>query len=79
LYQLDEAVHVAITDEYKQYAGIDYRGKLIRQLADVKLSNSEIFHNFFSGPRPLCVIELYFVEFYTANLLATLEYYYFSV
>lgn len=52
--QLDEAVHVAITDEeYKQYAGIDYDEKLIRQLADIKLSSSEIFLNFFSDPRSL--------------------------
>jgi hypothetical protein len=52
--QLDEAVHVAITDEeYKQYAGIDYDEKLIRQLADIKLSSSEIFLYFFSDPRSL--------------------------
>ncbi|MFZ0513211.1 MAG: M3 family metallopeptidase [Candidatus Nitrosopolaris sp.] len=52
--QLDEAIHVAATDEeYKQYAGIDNNEKLIERLAELKLSNSKIFIDFFSNPRAL--------------------------
>jgi hypothetical protein len=54
--QLDEALHVAATDEeYKQYVGIDNNEKLIERLAELKLSNSKIFVNFFSGPRSLLI------------------------
>lgn len=52
--QVDEAIHVAATDEeYKKYAGINNNEKLIERLAELKLSNSEIFINFFSNPRAL--------------------------
>ena len=37
--QIDEAIHVAATDEeYKKYAGIDNNEKLIERLAELKLS-----------------------------------------
>jgi hypothetical protein len=52
--QLDEAIHISETDEeYKQYAGFDYSEKMIEQLAELKLSNSKIFLNYFSSPRTL--------------------------
>ena len=52
--QIDEAIHVAATDEeYKKYAGIDNNEKLIERLAELKLSNSKIFINSFSNPRAL--------------------------
>lgn len=52
--ELDELIYVSQTDEqYKQYAGIDYNEKLIEQLAEIKISNSQIFINFFSHPREL--------------------------
>jgi hypothetical protein len=52
--QLDEAIHVAATDEeYKKYAGIYNNEKLIERLAELKLSNSKIFINSFSNPRAL--------------------------
>ena len=42
--QIDEAIHVAATDEeYKKYAGIDNNEKLVERLAELKLSNSKIF------------------------------------
>ena len=52
--QLDEAIYISETDEeYKQYAGFDYSEKMIEQLAELKLSNSKIFLNYFSSPRTL--------------------------
>jgi hypothetical protein len=52
--QIEEAIHVAATDEeYKKYAGIDNNEKLIERLAELKLSNSKIFINSFSNPRAL--------------------------
>jgi hypothetical protein len=52
--QIDEAIHVAATDEeYKKYAGIDNNEKLIERLAELKLSNSKIFIDSFSDPRAL--------------------------
>jgi oligoendopeptidase F len=52
--ELDELIYVSETDEqYKQYAGLDYNEKLIEQLAEIKISNSQIFINFFSHPREL--------------------------
>ncbi len=52
--QIDEAIHVAATDEeYKKYAGINNNEKLIERLAELKLYNSEIFINTFSNPRTL--------------------------
>jgi len=52
--QIDEAIHVAATDEeYKKYAGINNNEKLIERLAELKLYNSEIFINAFSNPRTL--------------------------
>lgn len=51
--ELDELIYVSQTDEeYKQYAGLNYNEKLIEQLAEVKISNSKIFIDFFSYPRP---------------------------
>ncbi|MGN6708406.1 MAG: M3 family metallopeptidase [Candidatus Nitrosocosmicus sp.] len=52
--ELDELIYVSQTDEqYKQYSGIRYNEKLIEQLAQMKIKNSEIFLDFFSHPRPL--------------------------
>jgi hypothetical protein len=51
---LDELIYVSQTDEeYKQYAGLDFKRRIIEQLAEIKLSNSNIFIDFFSNPRPL--------------------------
>ena len=52
--ELDECIYIGETDEqYKQHAGLDYSEKLIEQLAEIKLSNSKIFIDFFSEPRAL--------------------------
>ena len=52
--ELDELIYISQTDEeYKQYAGLEYNEKLIEQLAELKISNSKIFIDFFSHPRPL--------------------------
>ncbi len=52
--ELDELIYISQTDEqYKQYAGVKHNEKLIERLAEVKLSNSKIFIDFFSNPRPL--------------------------
>jgi len=52
--QIDEAIHVAATDEeYKKFAGINNNEKLIERLAELTLYNSEIFINTFSNPRTL--------------------------
>ena len=51
---LDEIIYSSQTDEeYKQYAGLDFRREIIERLAEVKIINSEIFINFLSQPRPL--------------------------
>src|SRR6476619_4546366 len=51
--QLDELIYISQTDEeYKQYAGLDYNEKIIEQLAQMKIENSNIFINYFSHPRP---------------------------
>jgi hypothetical protein len=50
--ELDELIYVSQTDEeYKQYAGLNYSEKLIEQLAEMKISNSQIFIDFFSQPK----------------------------
>jgi hypothetical protein len=52
--ELDELIYVSQTDEeYKQYAGLNYSEKLIEQLAEMKISNSQIFIDFFSQPKPV--------------------------
>ena len=52
--ELDECIYIGETDEqYKQHAGLDYSEKLIEQLAEIKLTNSKIFIDFFSEPRAL--------------------------
>src|SRR5919197_6021118 len=52
--ELDELIYISETDEeYKQYAGLNYNEKLIEQLAEMKISNSQIFIDFFSHPRPV--------------------------
>jgi hypothetical protein len=54
--ELDELIYISETDEeYKQYAGLNYNEKLIEQLAFMKITNSKIFINFFSHPRPLLI------------------------
>jgi hypothetical protein len=54
--ELDELIYISETDEeYKQYAGLKYDEKLIEQLAEMKISNSKIFIDFFSHPRPLLI------------------------
>lgn len=51
---LDEQIYVSETDEeYKQYAGLEYNEKLIENLAELKVSSSQIFIDFFSKPREL--------------------------
>ena len=51
---LDEIVYGSQTDEeYKQYAGLDFRREIIERLAEVKIVNSQIFIDFLSHPRPL--------------------------
>ncbi len=53
---LDELIYISETDEeYKQYAGLTYNEKLIEQIAQMRISNSKIFINFFSHPRPLLI------------------------
>jgi hypothetical protein len=55
--ELDELIYVSQTDEeYKQYAGLNYSEKLIEQLAEMKISNSQIFIDFFHSPN------LFFLE-----------------
>jgi hypothetical protein len=54
--ELNELIYISETDEeYLQYAGLNYNEKLIEQLALMKISNSKIFINFFSHPRPLLI------------------------
>jgi Peptidase family M3 len=51
---LDEILYSSQTDEeYKQYAGLDFRKEIIERLAEAKVINSGIFINFLSHPRPL--------------------------
>jgi hypothetical protein len=50
----DELIYVSQTDEeYKQYAGLNYSEKIIEQLAEMKIINSQIFIDFFSQPKPV--------------------------
>ena len=50
--KLDELIYISQTDEeYKQYAGLDYNEKMIEQLAQMKIENSNIFINYFSHSR----------------------------
>ncbi len=52
--ELDELIHISQTDEeYKQYAGLDFKKEIIEQLAEMKITNSKIFIDFFNDPRPL--------------------------
>jgi hypothetical protein len=52
--ELDELIYVSQTDEeYKQYAGLNYNEKIIEQIAEMKISNSQIFIDFFSRPKPV--------------------------
>ena len=54
--ELDEVIYISQTDEeYKQYAGLDFKKEIIERLAEMKLSNSKIFIDFFSEPRPLVI------------------------
>jgi len=51
---LDEIIYSLQTnEEYKQYAGLDFRREIIERLAEVKIINSEIFIDFLSNPRHL--------------------------
>jgi hypothetical protein len=51
---LDEILYSSQTDEeYKQYAGLNFRKEIIEGLAEAKIINSGIFINFISQPRPL--------------------------
>ena len=51
---LDELIYISQTDEeYKQYAGLNYNEKMIEQLAEMKISNSQMFIDFFYHPKPL--------------------------
>ncbi|MDQ6722978.1 MAG: M3 family metallopeptidase, partial [Thermoproteota archaeon] len=50
--ELDDLIYISQTDEeYKQYTGLNYNEKLIEQLAQMKIKNSNIFIDFFSHPR----------------------------
>jgi oligoendopeptidase F len=52
--ELDELIYVSQTDEeYKHYAGLNYNEKIIERLAEMKISNSQIFIDFFSQPKSL--------------------------
>lgn len=52
--ELDELIYVSQADEeYKQYAGLDFKKEIIEQLAEIKLNNSKILIDFFSNPRLL--------------------------
>jgi len=52
--ELDELIYVSQADEeYKQYAGLDFKKEIIEQLAEIKLNNSKIMIDFFSNPRLL--------------------------
>jgi Peptidase family M3 len=51
---LDEIIYSSQTDEeYKQYAGLDFKKEIIEELAEMKISSSKVFIDFFSHPRPL--------------------------
>jgi len=55
--ELDELIYVSQTDEeYRQYAGLKYNEKMIEQLAEMKISNSQIFIDFF------LILNLFFLE-----------------
>jgi hypothetical protein len=55
--ELDELIYVSQTDEeYKQYAGLNYDEKIIEQLAQMKISNSQVFVDFFP------ILDLFFLE-----------------
>jgi hypothetical protein len=52
--EIDERIYIAEADErYKQYAGFDYSEEVIKQLADMKLRNAQIFLRSFSEPREI--------------------------
>ena len=52
--EIDERIYIADADErYKQYAGFDYSEEVIKQLADIKLRNAQIFLRSFSEPREI--------------------------
>jgi hypothetical protein len=52
--ELDELIYISETDEeYKQYARLNYNEKLIEQIVEMKISNSQIFIDFFPHPRPV--------------------------
>lgn len=52
--ELDELIYVSQADEeYKQYAGLDFKKEIIEQLAEIKLNNSKILIDFFPNPRLL--------------------------
>ncbi|MFL6453287.1 MAG: hypothetical protein ACJ71L_04710 [Nitrososphaeraceae archaeon] len=54
---LEETIYSSQTDEeYKQYAGLDFKKEIIEQLAEVKIINSKVFIDFFLTP------ELFFLE-----------------
>lgn len=51
---LDEIIYSSQTDEeYKQYAGLDFKKEIIEQIAEIKIINSKIFIDFFSHPMPV--------------------------
>ena len=55
--ELDELIYVSqIDEEYRQYAGLKYNEKMIEQLAEMKISNSQIFIDFF------LILNLFFLE-----------------
>lgn len=52
--QLDERIYIAESDErYKQYAGLPYREKAIKSLAEIKNLNANSFLENFDRPREL--------------------------
>ena len=52
--EIDERIYIADEDErYKQYAGFDYSEEVIKQLADMKMRNAQIFLRSFSEPREI--------------------------
>jgi oligoendopeptidase F len=57
--QIDEQIYVADADErYKQYAGLPYSERVIKQLAGMKNLSARIFLDTFSEPRELFLASL---------------------
>ncbi len=57
--KLDEQIYIAETDErYKQYAGLQYSGRLIEKLAEMRSISAKTFLSSYSQPRELFLSSL---------------------